>query len=192
MRDAFINVPRNCCSSDLERYSALLTDRVRNQTLSAAVKTLEGGLNGQLSEHRIFFNEVADAIAHDLEREASRGIALGGATNLLKHPEYSDFGKASGLLSVLETKEKLYQILTKATPMEFTISIGSENELEEMRNSSIVTATYRIAGNPVGSFGIIGPTRMNYSRIIALLNCMGQSLSEVFTNMLTDENNNKT
>lgn len=89
-------------------------------------------MNGQLSEHRIFFNEVADAIAHDLEREASRGIALGGATNLLKHPEYSDFGKASGLLSVLETKEKLYQILTKATPMEFTISIGSENELEEM------------------------------------------------------------
>lgn len=82
-------------------------------------------------------------------------MVLGGATNILRHPEYSDdLSKAKSMLSVLETKENLYRILSKATQMEFTVTIGSENELPEMQDSSVVTATYKIGGRrwaPLGS-----------------------------------------
>ena len=67
--------------------------------------------------------------------------------------------------------------------MEFTVTIGSENEIEDFRDASVVTATYRIGGAPVGSFGVIGPTRMNYAKVLSVLACMGSSLSEVFSSL---------
>lgn len=187
VRDAFINVPPACDARDLERFSNMLTNRLKNRPLHTAVETLLSEVGNELSEHREFLSSVADAIVRDISREASRGVILGGATNLLKHPEYNDIGKASNMLAVLETKETLYKILSRAAQMEFTITIGSENEVEEMQSSSIVTATYKIAGKPVGSFGVIGPTRMDYGRVVSILSCMGRSLSEVLTNMLEPE-----
>jgi len=190
VRDSFIPVPVGCDATDLERLSNMVTARVKNMPLPDAVEALKRGVGEEMQEQRSCFTSVADAIAHDISREASRGVVLGGATNLLKHPEYLDFDKASSMLAVLETKEQLYRILSNAAKMEFTVTIGSENELPEMQSSSIVTATYRIAGKPVGSFGVIGPIRMDYSKVMTILNQMGKTLSAVLTGMLSPEDKN--
>ena len=50
-----------------------------------------------------------------------------------------------------------------------------------------MTATYKIGSNPIGSFGVIGPTRMDYARVLAMLGQIGRSLSEVLTNMFEEE-----
>ncbi|MGI6193249.1 MAG: heat-inducible transcriptional repressor HrcA [Christensenellales bacterium] len=187
VRDSFIAIPPNCTATDLERLSNMVTARVRNMPLAEAVEALKRGAGEEMDEQRSTFTSVADAIAHDITREASRGVVLGGATNLLKHPEYLDFEKASSMLAVFETKEQLYRILSKAAKMEFTVTIGSENELPEMQSSSVVTATYKISGKPVGSFGVIGPIRMDYAKVITVLNQMGKTLSAVLTGMLSPE-----
>ncbi len=95
------------------------------------------------------------------------------------------------MLAILETKEQLYRILSKAAKMEFTVTIGSENELPEMQSSSVVTATYKISGKPVGSFGVIGPIRMDYAKVVTVLNQMGITLSAVLTGMLSEDKNKK-
>lgn len=187
VRDSFISVPLGCTATDLERLSNMVTARVKKMPLHEAVEALNRGAGEEMEEQRSCFTSVADAIAHDISREASRGVVLGGATNLLKHPEYLDFDKASSMLAILETKEQLYRILSKAAKMEFTVTIGSENELPEMQSSSVVTATYKISGKPVGSFGVIGPTRMDYAKVVAVLNQMGKTLSTVLTGMLSPE-----
>lgn len=187
VRDSFISVPPACSATDLERLSSMVTARVKNMPLNEAVEALNRGAGEEMEEQRSCFTSVADAIAHDISREASRGVILGGATNLLKHPEYLDFDKASSMLAVLETKEQLYKILSKAAKMEFTVTIGSENELPEMQSSSVVTATYKISGKPVGSFGVIGPIRMDYAKVVTVLNQMGKTLSAVLTGMLSPE-----
>jgi heat-inducible transcriptional repressor len=187
VRDSFIAVPSACTATDLERLSNMVTSRVKNMPLNEAVEALNRGAGEEMEEQRSCFTSIADAIAHDISREASRGVILGGATNLLKHPEYLDFDKASSMLAVLETKEQLYRILSKAAKMEFTVTIGSENELPEMQSSSVVTATYKISGKPVGSFGVIGPIRMDYAKVVTVLNQMGKTLSTVLTGMLSPE-----
>lgn len=188
VRDTFISVPPRCNASDLERLSNLLTNRVKNMSLADAVATLQQDVDKDMNEQRQFFRMVSEAISRELNREGSRSIALGGTTNLFKHPEFFNIDKAQSMLSVLETKEQLYKILSKAAKMEFTITIGSENELEEMQGSSVVTATYKIAGQPVGSFGVIGPTRMNYAKVLKVLNYMGDTMSTVLTGMLGEPN----
>jgi len=61
------------------------------------------------------------------------------------------------------------------------VKIGVENNLEAMRNCSIITASYSIDGQPVGSIGILGPTRMDYRRVIAILD----SFTKDMTNSLS-------
>ncbi|MGI6151454.1 MAG: heat-inducible transcriptional repressor HrcA [Christensenellales bacterium] len=187
VRDSFITIPPSCTPRDLERLSNMVTARVKNMPLHEAVEALKRGAGEEMEEQRSYFTSIADAIAHDISREASRGVILGGATNLLKHPEYLDLEKAGSMLAVFETKEQLYRILSKAAKMEFTVTIGSENELPEMQSSSVVTATYKISGKPVGSFGVIGPIRMDYAKVVTVLNQMGKTLSSVLTGMLAPE-----
>jgi heat-inducible transcriptional repressor len=61
------------------------------------------------------------------------------------------------------------------------VRIGSENEDEKLRNYSVVTSTYSL-GDVTGSVGVIGPTRMNYSRMIPLVDHVAKTISEMFTN----------
>ena len=56
-----------------------------------------------------------------------------------------------------------------------------------MKDCSIVTATYRVGDMPIGSMGVIGPMRMNYARVLAILKFMGESLSEIMTNMFEED-----
>ena len=65
--------------------------------------------------------------------------------------------------------------------MEVTIRIGPENGVPELSDCSIVTARYRVGDNSSGTLGIIGPTRMNYNRVISVLDFMGRALSEVLS-----------
>ena len=70
--------------------------------------------------------------------------------------------------------------------MEISIVIGSENPIDAMQDCSIVTATYKVNDQRRGSIGVIGPTRMNYSKVVSVLNYLGRSLSEIL-----DDNKDK-
>ena len=102
-----------------------------------------------------------------------------GTSNLLAYPEYADIEKARMFLSVLESREKLYPLLRQSGAVEFTIRIGPENDLPELSDCSLVTAVYRIGNNSTGTLGILGPTRMNYGRVISVLEFMGKALSSL-------------
>ena len=96
--------------------------------------------------------------------------------NILNYPEYQDIDQAKKFLALLETKDTLYDVLADGSDMEFTIRIGKENSIPELRNMSVITATYRISNEKMGTFGVIGPTRMNYARILSVLKQMSNSL----------------
>ena len=109
--------------------------------------------------------------------------------NILNYPEYRDITKARHFLQLLETKDTLYKMLSNATDLEFSIKIGKENPYDDFKDMSIVTATYKIGGEKIGSFGVIGPTRMDYGRVLSVLNYVGMSLSDILSCLLeTDKN----
>lgn len=181
-----MRVPTGYGATELEGFSRMLTTSLAGQTPDEAIIMLQNTLGPELGEHRQFFDQLADALADDLKRPNEKRIALGGATSIFQHPEFSDIRRAQEMLSMLETKQTLYNILDRATMLRFTVTIGQENEEEAVKDTSIVTATYRIGDTPIGSFGVIGPTRMHYARVTAVLECMARSLSEIFTNAQDD------
>lgn len=107
------------------------------------------------------------------------GLVVGGRSNLLNFPEYSDVDKAKALLSVLETKEKVVSLLSQQGEMEFSVRIGPETGMEETKDCSIVTASYRLSDGRVNTIGLIGPTRMQYGKVLSVFTQMGRSISEL-------------
>jgi heat-inducible transcriptional repressor len=118
----------------------------------------------------LFYSDTAE-VYHD------------GVSNILNLPEYSDINKARNFLNTMEEKDLLFKVLNDVQG-DVNVSIGSENKLLQFKDCSLITATYRINGKTIGSVGIIGPTRMEYSKAISIVECMTNNLSDMLTNIL--------
>ncbi|HZJ82579.1 MAG TPA: HrcA family transcriptional regulator, partial [Clostridia bacterium] len=81
----------------------------------------------------------------------------------------------------------LYKLLIRPQDEGVSIVIGEENQYEELREYSIVTATYNIGGGIFGTLGIIGPTRMEYSKTVPIMDFMSCALSTYLTDLFTKE-----
>lgn len=185
-RDFLIRMPKDLGECELEKLSRLLNARLANHRFDEINAMCFGKLAGDLAEERSYLDAVLTSLQGSMD-EGARRVELAGTKNILSYPEYNDVERARALMDTIEKKDLLYRILLGRGDVEFTVTIGAENENTEMRNCSVVTAKYRVGNEPIGSFGIIGPTRMNYARVIAVMNQIGMSLSELLTNMFEEE-----
>ena len=178
MRDAVIRVGSDLDADALYTISSMLTERLAGHSLSEAQGILAEAI-GTLDVKRQVVAGVTELIA-EVESQHSVGkLALGGASNILNFPEYSDVEKARSLLSLLETKDTLLKLLEEHQQMAFTVRIGPETGVPELKDCSLVTATYFLGDQTRGTIGVIGPTRMQYSRVLSVLSAMGQQLTEL-------------
>ncbi|MBP5185036.1 MAG: heat-inducible transcription repressor HrcA [Lachnospiraceae bacterium] len=128
-------------------------------------------------------SDILDAIADAIAEEDSVRVYTSGATNILKYPELNDTRTAGELLGAREEKEGLTELMKQGSEDEETgiqVYIGEEAPVEALKDCSVVTATYKLDEGVYGKFGIIGPKRMDYERVVGTLkNLMGQ-LDDIF------------
>ena len=185
-RDAVIRIPDDMSVEELEHISRMITQRYYNCTVSTVAERMVVELGEILGGRKSFLESLTGTI----DRSAASGahlVELSGATNILRYPEYRDAEKAKSFLAAVESKNTLYELLKKASEMEFTITIGGENESDALRDCSVVTASYRLGDLALGTFGIIGPTRMHYDKVLTILEYMRASLGEVLTGLQEKE-----
>ena len=173
--------------TDLARVVSLLNERLTGLTLDEIRRTCiprmkdvsgdrTGVLKLVLSESAVLFQEVSEG----------RQVAYGGTSNLLSQPEFQDPGDRRGVFELLEDGSALEQLLEDPAPPgdevgRAAVSIGSENAKENLGKDrvtrySVVTARY-VVGDTVGTLGVLGPMRMDYSRVVALVERMAGMMS---------------
>ena len=180
IRDAFISIPSGIDAGYLQMISNMLTEKLHDLSTSEVDEAFME-MSNSIVEHTRFFHSVVDALREKIQPSEQRDVILGGTNNIFKYPEYYDIRKASDLLQALETKGILFKLLSKDSDMKFTITIGAENEYEQVRDCSVITATYSVSGRKLGSFGVIGPIRMNYGKVVSILGCIGSCLNEMLS-----------
>ena len=185
-KDAIIRIPENMDAEELTRISNLLSKRFYDCRVDQLSERVLTELGAELGSRREFLNNVLDTVQRKLSPTAT-SLEYSGATNMLSYPEYADMNKAKNFLAAVEGRDALYNLMKKASTVEFSFTIGNENEHDELKDCSVVTATYRVGDQALGSFGIIGPTRMQYSKVISVLEFMRRSLGEVLTNYIEEE-----
>ena len=129
-------------------------------------------------------NGVIDCI-HQID---NKEIYLDGTNNILNFPEFKDIKRAKEFLNLLEAKELVDNILNENTKNvdDICVQIGKENKSELIRDCSLITTTYGINGNIIGTIGIIGPKRMEYSKVISVMNWIKKKINEDILKILGD------
>lgn len=168
---------------DLDRVVALLNERLAGLTLEeirnsydARVSDLQSDRSGIvrliLQEGALLFSDPAEA----------RRLQVAGTRHLLQHPEFQEPADLHRLITMLEDEDYVVHLLedrqidTDGGPCRAVISIGRELSDENADRYSVVSARYQI-GQTVGTLGIIGPMRMNYARMVALVENMAAFLT---------------
>ena len=188
VKDTMISIPDGTPPDCLEMISAMLTDKLSGKTLEDAEADLASCIRDRAQANARFVEGLLSVIENSVEPHGDSGIVLSGTQNIIDYPDYMSMERAKSLVSLLETKDTLYEMMKKATQLEFSITIGTENEAQELFDMSVVTATYKIGGHALGSFGVIGPTRMDYAKIVSILGYVGSSINSILSNFIeTDE-----
>lgn len=141
-------------------------------------------LKEQAGIHSNIVSDVLDALAGVFQEDEGLEVYTSGTTNILKYPELSDSQKASELLNAFEEKEQLVTLvnetLSSGEQTGIQVYIGDESPIQNMKDCSVVTATYQIGEGMQGTIGIIGPKRMDYENVMDNLKTLKSQLDAVF------------
>ena len=163
---------------DLDRLSHEITRRIAGRPLRGLTEHTVAGVMEDAAFYQRIVDEVERLIREHRLHAGSRVYSEGRA-NILKQPEFQDVRRAQPVLSALEQEDVVVELLRLADAGEgVRISIGRENKREEMRECSVITATYFLQDRPAGVLGIVGPTRMRYGKIVSLISYLAESLGE--------------
>ncbi|MBE3589590.1 MAG: heat-inducible transcription repressor HrcA [Firmicutes bacterium] len=164
--------------AEVERINRLFEERVCGQTMGRAALAVMKDLAMELRQ----YGDLVEQTLEVLDRPAADGeerLVVGGATNILRQPEFRDIDKAQMLLGSLEQEETVLELLGEPQPRtRARVVIGHEIRVAEMQDCSLVTASYRIGGDSWGQVGVLGPRRMDYAKIISLVEAVARALSE--------------
>ena len=150
-----------------QEISELLTNRLRDVALAEVSVRQIALLQRALGEFDFVLEPVLQVIREAALSIESPEVILGGEGKLLEQPEYRDLDKTREFLEYLQDNEVRRQVLSPAEGHEgITVTIGSEHPLDNLRDTSVVMGNYMLGTRPIGIIAILGPTRMDYRRVL--------------------------
>ncbi|KMM58994.1 HrcA family transcriptional regulator [Bacillus glycinifermentans] len=178
-----INFPAEVDLSDLEKLVNILNERLAGVPISELKDRIFKEVVIFLRAHIRNYDDILHALAATLDSSAqSDRLFFGGKINMLNQPEFHDIDRVKSLLSLIEKEQEVLRLF-QSTEAGITIKIGKENDYEEMENCSLITATYTLGSKQIGSIAVIGPTRMDYARVVGLLQHVSSDLSKALTSL---------
>ena len=176
-----IELEKPLSEGEINELSDMLRQAVCGLTVEQWRKLSLNSVRSQWEGQIHLLKDILDIIEDTLTVEYERKLYLSGTLNIMNQPEFRDVDKVRQVLSLLEEQRIMEDLMMKMDDGEsrpISIKIGTENEYENLSACSLVTATYHINGKIMGRIGLLGPTRMDYSRNIGLLDFMSQYLSD--------------
>ena len=172
-----LDMPASITRSDLATISSMLNAKLSGQTMETIKFTLIKEIYSELTRHKHTLDMILEVLRYSLTHGSADKVYLGGFFNILNHPEFRSIEKVKTLVSLLEQESLLVNLLSQVSQPGVNVRIGGEMSCHEIQDCSIVTATYEVGGQPVGSLGILGPVRMDYARVISVLEYTTRNLS---------------
>ena len=186
VRTIFVEVPSHMASDAVGNVAVVLNDRLAGLTLREIRATLPERLRDAASDVgssellNIFIQEADDLF--DMPAAggggSASGVVLGSAQLLAGQPEFATKERFQGLLEVTERRDMLREALAHRLGRGLTITIGSEHQDPTLAPFTLVTASYRL-GPLAGVIGVMGPTRMPYDKIVALVDHTSRLVGEL-------------
>ena len=165
--------------SDLEKMARYLNETLSGCTLREMYARIELQMRGERVQYDRLHARALRLGLEVLGADEGDDLYVEEATRLLDQPEFLDIERMKVLFRALEEKSKILRLLRATLESEgVSVLIGSESEVAEMNGCTLITSRYTSTGRNAGTVGVIGPTRMNYERIIPLVDYVAQLMSD--------------
>jgi len=184
VRTIFVEVPSQMAAEAVAHVAVVLNERLAGLTLRDIRGTLSdrlrdaAGDSGSSELLNIFVQEADELFDVATTSAAAAGVVLGSAQLLAGQPEFATQERLQGLLEVTERRDVLREALARQLGHGLTITIGSEHQDSRLSPFTLVTASYRM-GALSGVIGVLGPTRMPYDKIVALVDHTSRLVGEL-------------
>ena len=130
------------------------------------------------AEYQALYNTIYRILKDYHHDEMASELVLEGSSKILEQPEYTNLTKAKAMLDMLDAKKQLVPVLRSNDDLSLSIKIGRDNELTDgLPECAIVTASITAGGKSMGSAGVIGPIRMDYAKVVSVLDYISRALS---------------
>jgi heat-inducible transcriptional repressor len=178
-RSLILEVETNISDRALQEVEVCFNERLQGLTLSEIRKTISERM-ADVSGNARLIKVVVDTKDRIWTEDHSDDLLISGKENLLKMPEFASRDKLTTLLKILDDGKVLSDFLGQVQDEDLIITIGSETKINEIINCSLVTAPYKV-GSVSGAVGIIGPTRMPYSKAVSIVQYTARSITDLLT-----------
>lgn len=178
IKETIIKYDEDLSEGQVDSLNYLFKNKLKGKPLTKIDKPMEEYIIESMEDQVDVIRPIISQMNKSLEQ--SDNIYLEGANNVFDFPEFKKIDTARNFLSILDTKEQVMEILNSGLAQDINIYIGEENEKEELRDLSIVTFRHTIGNKDFGTIGIIGPKRMDYSKVISIMKYISKKLNEKF------------
>ena len=180
VKNKVITVQDEINAETVLKLNMLLNTNLNGLTLDEISLGTITQMKDQACEYADLIGDVLDVVVQTVKEDEEYEIYTSGATNIFRYPELSDHKNATALISTFEEKNQLRSIVSRS--MEdgeqengIQVYIGDESPFNDMKDCSVVTATYDLGNDMKGTVGIIGPKRMDYENVMKTMNKLSKN-----------------
>ena len=176
VRETIIKYDEDVSQRQVNDLNVTFNNKLRGKTLEKIDKPMEEYIISTMEDQA----KVIKPIIQQMNRaiEDTNKIYLEGASKVFDFPEFEKIDTAKNFLSILDTKEEMVEILNAGLAKDINVYIGDENVNKDLKDLSIITFKHKVGNRDMGTIGIIGPKRMNYSKVISIMKYISKKLNE--------------
>lgn len=182
VRETIIKFDEDVLDDQVETLNYFFNNKLKGEPLEKIDTSFEKYIFRELKYSVNIIRPIIEQMKKLIEDEEK--IYLEGANKAFELPEFKSLELAKNFVNILDTKEVMLDILDSGFAEDIKIYIGDENDNEDLKDFSIVTFKHSIGEKDMGTIGIIGPKRMNYSKVISVMKYISKKLKDDL-----DENN---
>ncbi len=180
IQNRVVEVEREYQEAELDRIAAFLDARCAGLTLQLAKQRLVEEMGREKEQYDRLLDEALRLVGTTFVPAGNEQLFVEGTTHILESPEFADIQKMKALFQAFEEKYRIVRFLDQCLEAEgVQVYIGSENSFLGLNDCSLVVSSYKRGDRMVGTLGVIGPTRMDYSRVIPLVDHTARLLSRL-------------
>ncbi len=182
-----IHLPISITEGDLRRFTEAANIYLVNTPSDGITMPIIVKLEVLMGSVGAMVHPVVKVIYETMNELDTADVHLEGITKLLDYPEYSDTEKLRSLLAMLEKKDELLDVISAHTSTDdgINVYIGAENDADAMSNTALIFRTVTVGGKRF-AVGVIGPRRMNYSKVIEMITSLASGIDRMFCDALPE------
>ena len=178
LRDAEATIAPNISDEYFNRAGEFATGVFRGRTIEEAAHHSEEIIKATRKEYEQIFKTVLKILKNHTNEETASEIVLEGSARILEQPEYANLEKAKAMLELFDAKEILIPMLQNNEDTNLNVLISKDNEIKDgMPECAIVTVNYAVNKKSIGKAGVIGPIRMDYPKVISILDYISKTVN---------------